>query len=363
MSKQSNKKVYKNNQRKPKTQASNVNGAIKSKAGANADNASAANSARNSSANNASTKAINPATKNVMTSSASSHSPKNDAKNKPLNRSANAKNAANIAKSNSHETGSVAMGKSAEKSGANASNSAEKSGANANSSMAKTAGNAKAVSKGMNARAKGSRTKMAANYNAAALDEAKTNKDAHLKAANGQKNQTNDFTDTKQRHITKRNTPTDAWLWAIIIIGGVLLAGGLATLLGGQMFNFRAHTLPQGVVPKIVFPIAWAAIYIMLGVSAFLAFLSPNQNAQTRRGDIIWFSINLFFNIMWPLFFFRLDSLIISTIICGIVLVTAIITNYRFYYRNLAAGILYSIYTLWLMYAFYLNLGICLLNA
>lgn len=303
MSKQSNKKVYKNNQRKPKTQASSVNGSV-----------------------------------NISS----------------------AKNATNIAKTNAHEKSSGAM----DKSGANASGSVAKTAGGAKGvAMAKTAGGAKGVAKAKAKRAKGSRTKMAANYNAAALDEAKTNRDVHLKAANGQKNQTNDFTDTKQRRITKRNTPTDTWLWAIIIIGGVLLAGGLATLLGGQMFNFRAHTLPQGVVPKIVFPIAWAAIYIMLGVSAFLAFLSPNQNAQTRRGDIIWFSINLFFNIMWPLFFFRLDLLIISTIICGIVLVTSIITNYRFYYRNLAAGILYSIYTLWLMYAFYLNLGICLLNA
>ncbi len=303
MSKQSNKKVYKNNQRKPKTQASNVNGSV-----------------------------------NISS----------------------AKNATNIAKTNAHEKSSGAM----DKSGANASGSVAKTAGDAKGvAMAKTAGGAKGVAKEKAKRAKGSRTKMAANYNAAALDEAKTNRDVHLKSANGQKNQTNDFTDTKQRHITKRNTPTDTWLWAIIIIGGVLLAGGLATLLGGQMFNFRAHTLPQGVVPKIVFPIAWAAIYIMLGVSAFLAFLSPNQNAQTRRGDIIWFSINLLFNIMWPLFFFRLDLLIISTIICGIVLVTSIITNYRFYYRNLAAGILYSIYTLWLMYAFYLNLGICLLNA
>ena len=303
MSKQSNKKVYKNNQRKPKTQASSVNGSV-----------------------------------NISS----------------------AKNATNIAKTNAHEKSSGAM----DKSGANASGSVAKTAGGAKDvAMAKTAGGAKGVAKAKAKRAKGSRTKMAANYNAAALDEAKTNRDVHLKAANGQKNQTNDFTDTKQRHITKRNTPTDTWLWAIIIIGGVLLAGGLATFLGGQMFNFRAHTLPQGVVPKIVFPIAWAAIYIMLGVSAFLAFLSPNQNAQTRRGDIIWFSINLFFNIMWPLFFFRLDLLIISTVICGIVLVTSIITNYRFYYRNLAAGILYSIYTLWLMYAFYLNLGICLLNA
>ena len=303
MSKQSNKTVYKNNQRKPKTQASSVNGSV-----------------------------------NISS----------------------AKNATNIAKTNAHEKSSGAM----DKSGANASGSVAKTAGGAKGvAMAKTAGGAKGVAKEKAKRAKGSRTKMAANYNAAALDEAKTNRDVHLKAANGQKNQTNDFTDTKQRHITKRNTPTDTWLWAIIIIGGVLLAGGLATLLGGQMFNFRAHTLPQGVVPKIVFSIAWAAIYIMLGVSAFLAFLSPNQNAQTRRGDIIWFSINLFFNIMWPLFFFRLDLLIISTVICGIVLVTSIITNYRFYYRNLAAGILYSIYTLWLMYAFYLNLGICLLNA
>ena len=274
MSKQSNKKVYKNNQRKPKTQASSVNGSV-----------------------------------NISS----------------------AKNATNIAKTNAHEKSSGAM----DKSGANASGSVAKTAGGAKGvAMAKTAGGAKGVAKEKAKRAKGSRTKMAANYNAAALDEAKTNRDVHLKAANGQKNQTNDFTDTKQRRITKRNTPTDTWLWAIIIIGGVLLAGGLATLLGGQMFNFRAHTLPQGVVPKIVFPIAWAAIYIMLGVSAFLAFLSPNQNAQTRRGDIIWFSINLFFNIMWPLFFFRLDLLIISTIICGIVLVTSIITNYRFYYRQ-----------------------------
>ena len=261
MSKQSNKKGYKNNQRKPKTQASSVNGSV-----------------------------------NISS----------------------AKNATNIAKTNAHEKSSGAI----DKSGANASGSVAKTAGGAKGvAMAKTAGGAKGVAKEKAKRAKGSRTKMAANYNAAALDEAKTNRDVHLKAANGQKNQTNDFTDTKQRHITKRNTPTDTWLWAIIIIGGVLLAGGLATLLGGQMFNFRAHTLPQGVVPKIVFPIAWAAIYIMLGVSAFLAFLSPNQNAQTRRGDIIWFSINLFFNIMWPLFFFRLDLLIISTVICGIVFI------------------------------------------
>lgn len=197
--------------------------------------------------------------------------------------------------------------------------------------------------------------------------EDNTNKTEKSHFDSNSKNQTHDFTATSSKtqttHLHKPSYPENWWLWAIIIIGSCLLAGGLATLLGGQMFNFRDHVLPAGVVPKIVFPIAWSLIYVLIGVSAFLVFLSPNQTEQTRRGDIIWFCINLFLNILWPLFFFRLDLLILSTILCALVVITAIITCYRFYYRNLAGGICYTIYTLWLMYAFYLNLAICLLNA
>lgn len=179
-----------------------------------------------------------------------------------------------------------------------------------------------------------------------------------------EKNQTKNQTSSKNNsHSHKPSYPANWWLWAIIIIGSTIIAGCIATLLGGKMFNFGNHVLPPAVVPKIVFPIAWALIYILIGVAGFLVFLSPNQTMETRRGDIIWFCINLFLNILWPLFFFRLDMLIFSTIWCGLVLISAIITCCRFYYRNLAGGICYTIYTVWLMYAFYLNLAICLLNA
>ena len=152
------------------------------------------------------------------------------------------------------------------------------------------------------------------------------------------------------------------WLWLIISILGALAVGGLARLLGGNMNNFNAHILPPGTVPRWVFGVAWPILYTFLGISAFLVFFKRTQDARTLRADIIWFSINLFLNMIWPLLFYRFDLLIVSCVLIGLIVITAIITNYRFYYRNLAAGILYSIYTAWLCYALYLNLAIALLN-
>ena len=60
------------------------------------------------------------------------------------------------------------------------------------------------------------------------------------------------------------------WLDALIFIGGTLLLGGIATLLGGKMFHFEGYEMPPATVPKIVFPFAWGIIYIAIGVSTFL---------------------------------------------------------------------------------------------
>ncbi|MBQ7579370.1 MAG: tryptophan-rich sensory protein [Clostridia bacterium] len=173
-----------------------------------------------------------------------------------------------------------------------------------------------------------------------------------------------DFTETKSAsHINKPHYTKNWSWWLICLVLGALAIGGIARLLGGNMDHFNAHILPPGVVPRWVFGLAWPILYTMLGISAFLVFFSPNQLDKTRRGDIIWFSLNLLLNMLWPLLFYRLDLLIVSCVLIGLIVITAIITNYRFYYRNLAAGILYSFYTAWLCYALYLNLAIALLNA
>ena len=47
--------------------------------------------------------------------------------------------------------------------------------------------------------------------------------------------------------------------------------------------------------------------------------------------------------------------------VLGIIVILALITTWRYYVANILSGIIFSIYTAWLVYAFYLNLGVCLL--
>jgi len=179
--------------------------------------------------------------------------------------------------------------------------------------------------------------------------------------AENRANETRDYS-APHVHTAKKMTTKEKWIWAVCTIGITLLVGLVAKLLGGDMKHFESHTLPPATAPVWIYPIAWGILYFLIGLAAFLVFTSPNQTKETRKWDMVWFGINLFLNMIWPLFFYRLDLLILSTILCAFIVITAAITCYRFYYRNFAAGILYTIYVLWLLYAFYINLGICLLN-
>ncbi len=152
------------------------------------------------------------------------------------------------------------------------------------------------------------------------------------------------------------------WLEAIIIIGGTLLLGGIATLLGGRIFNFDKYTMPAGVVPDIVFPISWAIIYLAIGISSFLVWRDKEIKRVNRKTDLIWFTIHMLFNILWPLFFFRLGWIVVACIDLSLIVITAIIVMYRYYDSNLPAGIIFTLYVAWLIYAMYLNLGIVILN-
>ena len=152
------------------------------------------------------------------------------------------------------------------------------------------------------------------------------------------------------------------WVDALLFIGGTLLLGGLATLLGGKMFNFKDYKMPPGIVPKIVFPIAWSIIYVAIGVSTFLMWRDKEIKEKDRKINLVLYFVHMFFNIMWPLFFFRLDLPIFSCVWLLLVATSAFIVMFRYFLANLPAGIIFTIYSAWLIYALYLNLGLVLLN-
>lgn len=156
-----------------------------------------------------------------------------------------------------------------------------------------------------------------------------------------------------------RNDNVRHAIGAIILIGTTLIVGGLASLLGGRMQD--GLTKPPAFPPDWLFPVMWSIFYVAIGVAAYLAYFSV-KDKKKRTCDLICYGIHLFFNMFWSLFYFRLNMLIFATIWLAFVVITAIIVTFRYYKANLASGIIFTAYTLWLLYAMYLALGIAILN-
>ena len=159
---------------------------------------------------------------------------------------------------------------------------------------------------------------------------------------------------TPKHHDNKVN-----WIAALCIIGGTIVVGIIATLLGGKMNE--DYIPPPAYPPEWVFPVAWSIFYIAIGVAMFLSYVTI-KDKQTRLINVIIYSIHLFFNILWTLFYFRLNLLIFSCIWLALVVISAIVVTYRFYKEHIVSGIIFTIYTMWLLYAMYLNLAITIIN-
>ena len=164
--------------------------------------------------------------------------------------------------------------------------------------------------------------------------------------------------DTKHSWLTIKHV---WWIDSLLFILGTILLGGLASLLGGEM-GFEGYKMPPYTVPQSAFPIAWGIIYISIGVSTFLMWRDKQIKTKDRKINLIFYFVHMFFNVLWPLLFFRLNLPVIACICLVLTVISACIVMYRYFVCNLPAGIIFNIYTLWLIYALYLNLGLVLIN-
>lgn len=173
-----------------------------------------------------------------------------------------------------------------------------------------------------------------------------------------QENQ-NKQNENKQKPIQTKSDKARHAIGAIILIGTTLIVGGLAAVLGGKMQDGLVK--PPAYPPEWLFPMMWSIFYVALGIAAYLAYFSV-KDKKKRTGDLICYGIHLFFNLFWTLFYFRLNMLIFATIWLLMMIITAIIVTYRYIKANVASGIIFIVYSLWLIYAMYLSLGITILN-
>ena len=137
------------------------------------------------------------------------------------------------------------------------------------------------------------------------------------------------------------------------IVGGALV--GL--IISGYM-NYGDMVKPPLSPPSYIFPIVWTILYILMGISYFIA----TKDKENDKGLNQIYILQLLVNFFWPIIFFVLKMYftaffwIILLIILVIIMIKELLKN------NKISGYLQIPYFIWLLFATYLNIGIFLLN-
>lgn len=145
--------------------------------------------------------------------------------------------------------------------------------------------------------------------------------------------------------------------WFYILIP--LLAGAAAGIVSGGMDAYGQMAKPPLSPPGWVFPVVWTILYVLMGLAACLA---AKSNAPQKTEALRAFWVQLIVNVIWPILFFGLR-------LCGVAFVWLVLLwglVFRLWKQfksiDLRAGKLLVPYLLWLTFAGYLNLAICLMG-
>lgn len=146
----------------------------------------------------------------------------------------------------------------------------------------------------------------------------------------------------------------------IIAIAIPLAVGGLAGILTMNSMGFyETINKPPLAPPGFLFPIVWAILYTLMGISSYLIW--KEHTAESRMALYIY-AVQLILNFIWPLIFFNGRMYLFAFVWLLVLLATVIYMTVKFYEINKLAGLLQIPYILWLIFASYLNFATFLLN-
>ncbi len=149
---------------------------------------------------------------------------------------------------------------------------------------------------------------------------------------------------------------------AVISAGIALLTDMLSSLLsGGQQQVYGQLILPPFAPPPWLFGVVWPILYILMGIAAYLIYITPASPAD-KQVSLFYYGAQLFVNFTWSIVFFRFQAYGLSVLVLALLLVLVTFTMIYFFDLNRLAALLLLPYYLWLLVAYYLNIGIFLLN-
>ena len=144
---------------------------------------------------------------------------------------------------------------------------------------------------------------------------------------------------------------------SILISVGV---GALSALLTRNSMDVYEKVIqPPLSPPSWIFPVVWTILFILMGISAYLIYIS---DSFYRNSALRIYATQLVVNFFWSIIFFNLEMYLLSFLWLLLLLLLIILMIMSFFKINKTAAYLQIPYLLWVTFAGYLNLGIYLLN-
>ena len=123
--------------------------------------------------------------------------------------------------------------------------------------------------------------------------------------------------------------------------------------------DFYSKLIKPVDVKPIDFIVVWSILYILMGISAYLI---DNSGNEYIKSSLILYYTQLFLNLLWPIVFFGMKKLLLSSGIIVLLDILVMILIIKFYRIRKSAGYLLIPYIIWLLFASYLNISIYYLN-
>ena len=112
--------------------------------------------------------------------------------------------------------------------------------------------------------------------------------------------------------------------------------------------------------PSYIFSIIWPILYLTL-ILVF-HFIYTNPKCYGFCEPLVYFTIQLAFNLIWTTLFFRLKQPVLALIDLSLIVIFTIITMTTLFKNYKKAFYIMIPYTLWIIFALYLNTYIVLYN-
>lgn len=136
-----------------------------------------------------------------------------------------------------------------------------------------------------------------------------------------------------------------------------LILGGIVGFIISGFIDYTELVKPPLAPPKILFPIVWSIIYLLMGISYYL-YRKEYNDEKTIKLYYIQLAVNLFWSIIFFVFKWRLVS-IFWIVLLDILVITLV---QRFLETKKISAYLNIIYIIWILFATYLTIGIYILN-